>query len=426
MDLLPILQSAGETSALEAVARGWEESQASFPEGGGPLLSAEAVAESAGFAGFGLEHGAWLVDAARRVKAVPGLDRVLWHCFRTVFFGQGQADLKGWPSWQNALGDAGGAFYLLVGLGGVPEVRAAHRKRGIPEDVTRDTCRQARSFSENHERGHGGKPGIYISQITWLRHYVHEPYYRLGRLEFWLSAFGGDVHVYRHRREGHVLALAEDGKTFNHEGYVDGSAGKWDAEGGWVASFSETETEAVGFPYFPAGMAVRRKVRLPLADWEPVLAKGTWALDMHIPAGGSMGPDACLAAHRKALEFFDRHHPENRWAAIVCDSWIFNTQLDGILPADANMVRYQRDLYLHPVRSSGQDGLWFIFLQEQPLDLKTAPRESHLQKAILQFLEAGNTWRGGAMFILREHAGLIGRQHYRTNWPAALAAAGND
>jgi hypothetical protein len=135
-----------------------------------------------------------------------------------------------------------------------------------------------------------------------------------------------------------------------------------------------------------------------------------------------MGPKACLDSHRRALEFFDRHHPEHRWAAIVCNSWIFNTQLDGILPPEANLVRYQRELYLYPVRSSGQDGLWFVFLQE-PVDLQTAPRKSNLQKAILKFLEAGNVWRGGAMFILREHAGLIGKQHYRANWPAALAAA---
>jgi hypothetical protein len=422
LDLAPILQSAGETSCLETVSRGWDESQKSFPAGGGRLLSAEAVAESAAFSGFDPASCAWIVEAAQRVRAAPGLDRVLWHCYRTVFFGPERADFKDWPSWGRALGEAGGALYLLAALGGVPDIREAHRKRGVPEDVTRATCRQARSFSENHERGHGGKPGIYASQVTWFHHYLHDPYYRLGRLEFWLKPFGGGVRVFRHRRAGHVLALAEDGKKLNREGQVDGSAGRWDKEGGWVASFSETPEEAIGFPYSPEGCAVRKKLRLPKADWEPVLAKDTWVLDMHIPAGGGMGPEACLDAHRRALDFFDRHHPGHRWAAIVCNSWIFNTQLDGIFPPEANLVRYQRDLHLYPVRSSGQDGFWFIFLQE-PVDLKTAPRESSLQKAILKFLEAGNVWRGGAMFVLREHAGLIGRQHYRADWPAALAAA---
>lgn len=419
MDLAAILQSAGEAASLEAVSRGWDESQKTFPEGGGHLLSAEAVADNAAFSGFDPESRAFLAGAARRVRVVPGLDRVLWHCFRITFFGPKPADLKGWPWWEKALGDAGGAFYLLAALGGVPEISAAHRKRGVPEDVTRDTCLEIRCFSDNHVRGRGGRPGMYLNQLNWLHHYVHQPYYRLGRLEFWLKPFGGGVRVFRHRRDGHVIALSEDGHKLDREGLVDGSAGKWDAGGGWVASFSETDKEAEGFPYSPEGRAVRRKVRLPRTDWEPVLAKGTWVLDMHIPAGGGMGPEACLDAHRRALEFFDRHHPEHRWAAIVCNSWIFNTQLDGILPPEANLVRYQRELYLYPVRSSGQDGLWFIFLQE-PVDLRTAPRESGLQKAILKFLEAGNTWRGGAMFILREHAGLIGRQHYRTAWPAAL------
>jgi hypothetical protein len=125
-----------------------------------------------------------------------------------------------------------------------------------------------------------------------------------------------------------------------------------------------------------------------------------------------------------ALGFFDRHHGESPWVAMVCNSWILNTQIETILPADSNLVRHMRDLYLFPVRSSGRDGLWNIFLQE-PVDLGTAPRDTSLQRAVLRFLEAGNAWRGGGMFVLREHVLLVGRQHYRRDWPAALAAAGS-
>jgi len=50
-------------------------------------------------------------------------------------------------------------------------------------------------------------------------------------------------------------------------------------------------------------------------------------------------------------------------AALVCCSWMFNTQLERILPPSANLVRYLRDLYLFPLPPSDTGGLWFLFLQ---------------------------------------------------------------
>jgi hypothetical protein len=425
MGLQELLTALGEAETLAVVGRGWGESDACFSaDACRQLLSEPFIDENALFAGLGGERARFLTDAARRLRGAPGLDRIFWHCHRTVYRSDAPGDLRGWPKLHRAMEDNGGAFYLLVGLAGVPDIRGAHRQRGIPQDVTAATCRQFLSFSEAYERGHAGRPGLYHAhQLLWLRNYVRHPYYRLGRLEFWLKQSPGGIDAWRHRRTGQVLALAEDGKKLNREGYIDGSASPLGSEGAWTARLTENEHEVVGYPYSPLGMALQRQVRLPLTDWEPVLRKDSWVLDMHIPAGGGMTPEACLDSHRMALEFFDRHHPGHPWTALVCRSWIFNTQLEQLLPAEANMVRYMRDLYLFPLRSSGTDGLWNIFLQE-PFDIRTAPRASSLQRAVIEFLEAGNAWRSGAMFMLREHLHLIGAQHYRRNWSKALEAAG--
>ena len=52
-------------------------------------------------------------------------------------------------------------------------------------------------------------------------------------------------------------------------------------------------------------------------------------------------------------------------------------------------------------------GLWFLFLQEV-FDAATAPRDTSLQRAVLDYLAAGHTWRGGGMFFLVEHLDRFG------------------
>ncbi|MDH7571898.1 MAG: hypothetical protein QHJ73_20145, partial [Armatimonadota bacterium] len=63
-------------------------------------------------------------------------------------------------------------------------------------------------------------------------------------------------------------------------------------------------------------------------------------------------------------------------------------------------------------------GLWFLFFQDQ-FDPATAPRETSVQRAVLQFLEAGNIWRGGGMFYLTDDLEHFGTQYYRRRWPPA-------
>jgi hypothetical protein len=44
-----------------------------------------------------------------------------------------------------------------------------------------------------------------------------------------------------------------------------------------------------------------------------------------------------------------------------------------------------------------------------------------LQCAVLNFLAAGNIWRGGGgMFFLTEYLDRYGTQHYRSHWPPTL------
>jgi GNAT-like C-terminal domain/N-acyltransferase N-terminal domain len=415
MKLRDVLTQLQETSLSEENAALWDESVSTCPEGLLPFLRPEQIQVGREWGGIDEAKQATLEEGAKRIAADPALRLMAWHAYRLLFETEEKVPFHEWPSFEHSLGDLRGCFYLLVGLAMVPAVREKHAALGVADDVTRDTCSQLRCFSENYHRGNGGLLGAYRSQMFWLRGYAMGSLFRLGRFEYRLQPIPPRVHVYRHCRDGLTLALAEDGMEFTRDGYVNGAGGLNDDEP-WTASLEATETEVAGFPIAPTGVAINRHVALPLADWERVVRPGDYTLDMHIPAGGSMSLDRCIDSMRQAVDFFRQTFPEKPFRSFYCHSWIFGPQLEGILPDEGNLVQYLRRLYLFPVPCPHHAGLWFVFLCDNT-DPATLPRETSVQRAIVDYLAAGKTWREGGMTFLVDDLDSLDGAPYRRGWP---------
>ena len=173
-----------------------------------------------------------------------------------------------------------------------------------------------------------------------------------------------------------------------------------------------------GTPVSPRGFALRQEVTLPLDAWRRVLAQGDPVLDVHIPGGGGMTPEACHDTMRQALEFFPRYFPEHPFVGFGCGSWILNPELEDICSPTSNMVLWMRELYLFPIPSGPRSGLFFVF-GENDIDPATAPRDTSLRRAIVEHIEKGGRMIGGGMFFLKEDFPHYGTQFYRANFPPA-------
>jgi len=419
-----VLAALGESAHLAAVAPGWLESMAAYSSALPRFLQPEAIQEGAAWGGLAAADAAQLQSIAQRIAASLPLRQLAWHACWRVFDSPQEAPLRQWPALDQALGekDAGG-FYVLVALDLVPRLRKLHGARGIPEAITRDTCRQIWSFADNHRRGRGNRLGIFDRQLSWMRNYTRCPLFRLGRLEFWLKPCRWTMHVYRNCRTGATVALADDRAHFTDEGFQDATATEAAPVGGWIARLIREAQQVRGFPVSPMGRCLRREVALPLDTWKNVLQPGAPTLELHIPAGGGLTPAACADSFRQAPGFFARFFPEAATpGSITCRSWIFSPLLEEILPPEANPVQLLREVYLTPTPNLvPDDGLWFIFFQEA-FDPATAPRASRLQRAVYDYLTAGHVWRTGTMFLLLEDLPRLGTQHYRRHWPSVFAA----
>ena len=396
-------------SALGIFQPYWEESMISFPASLPYFLQPEVAVSYREWCGMSPNSDILLSVVCQRIQEDIALQQLAWHCHQLLYEHLDYSQISQWPRLTEVLGDSSGVFYLLVALAMVRYVQSVHQDIRIPVDVSRATCHQVACFATNYFNMTNGLLGITLNQIFWLRHYTNGRLFRLGRFEYMIKNIGNEVEVYRHKATRRVIALAGDGIRYNTAGYVAVDA---DTDA-WTATLQYIPNAVVGFPILPQGMAEHRSVKLPLDQWEKVLQQSDLVLDMHIPTGGRMHLTECWDSLCQAVSFFARFFPEKPVKAITCKSWIFNNQLQEIKISSDNLACFQRELYLFPTKSTGQDGLWFIFLQS-PLDLQKAPRDTSLQRAVADFLLAGNTWRGGGMFILVDDLDQFGNQVYRS------------
>ena len=414
MALSEVLNQLRLAEAEEVLAPYWDESEASLPDAP-DFLQAEAVRFNREFVGLGPEADALLEEVAARIRATPALLHLAWHCHRLLYFSPEYPgpNIPRWPSLEHALGDEWGAFYLLVNLSMVPLTLAAQQARGIPEEVTRDTCGKIAEIVAYYRRGHGGHLGADLRILYWTRLYASGDLCTLGRMEYMIRPFGGRLRAYRSRETGAVLALSEDGMRFAEDGFMcfEGAAGE-----GWTSRLVSDDDSVTGTPIHPAGYGLRTEVTLRLREWQQVLAPGDMMLDTHIPGGGGMTPEKCRDTMERALDFFPRYFPERPFVGFACMSWILNPELEFILPESPNMALWQRELYLFPIPTGRTIGLFFLFGTDE-LDFGKLPRDTTMRRRVLEHLEGGGRLIAGGEFFLKDDFGQYGTQVYRSHWP---------
>ncbi|SEH00085.1 hypothetical protein SAMN05444920_11564 [Nonomuraea solani] len=123
---------------------------------------------------------------------------------------------------------------------------------------------------------------------------------------------------------------------------------------------------------------------------------GSPSLGVHVPDfHGPLTPEACDASFERARRFFPRHFPGDEVRVMTCGSWLLDDQLARYLPADSNILAFQRRFHLLH-RFDNSDLLAFVFGGDAPSpgDAAALPRRTRLERGIADHLAAGGTWYG--------------------------------
>ena len=126
---------------------------------------------------------------------------------------------------------------------------------------------------------------------------------------------------------------------------------------------------------------------------EDTVKNGDPILEVHIPAGEPLLPDACLESFEAAKQFY----ADMRSVGFTCVSWLLGPNLEEVLPPDSNVIQFKRMFQQVPCGSSDQQMCERVF-DMFPLDLEKAPQQTSMQRAILAYYKNGGKIPAGAGF----------------------------
>jgi hypothetical protein len=284
----------------------------------------------------------------------------------------------------------------VILVSGLPHVIRFYRDKAIPREVLIETLSDLELWMRHYKDQHG----IWgTNNIKWLIRHFTGNIFRLGRLQFHFHPFPYKLNVFRHSDTSEITVFAGVGLHFRSDGWVDGTNGIYNCA--WISRFEMTDDHIIGHRIASDGFAQRETTRLSLKEWKLVLTEADTILNVHIPAGSKLSHELCQASYVEAVRFFTEYFPETDFAAFSCSTWMLSPQWRSLLPVESNIVKFQQDYRLFPILSD--DVLTFerVFGKKQ-VDLSAAPRDTLLQRVLLDYILAGNHIHEGAGFILKD------------------------
>lgn len=399
----------------ETLGNEWEASQGLFErENLGRLITPEAIRRA--LTGLRLDEADY-VDAlnfvANRLSEDPFLRRLWEHCWHLVYRSEPRPRWgnEQWQPLERLLGEQAGEFFLSVLLSHYDCLMEIVQTRSIPMEIVAATLAPVTEWVRR-DTARAGRVGV-LSGIHWISNHLAGRTFRLGRLMYMPRPFEGELTLYRSRKNDRTIAIPHPHLRFRRDGQLDGAGGRHDPEGAWETQVLRRGGTLVSNAWIsPRGHACREEIRLDLTVWEAALEHGDQTLEFHIPGGEPLDHDACGKSFRRSLEFFADHFPEITPRAIYSGGWWSDPQLQDMLPEKANLVRFQREMYLYPL-DYGAGG-------EQPIlgsdykSLNDAPQRTALQRAVVKHLRAGGQMMAAGVVLLADDvaAGCWGTQRY--------------
>lgn len=131
-----------------------------------------------------------------------------------------------------------------------------------------------------------------------------------------------------------------------------------------------------------------------------VLAPGDWILGIHIPESGPLTSEMVDASLVQAKTFFARCFPDQPVAIATCVSWMLDPYLREHMSVETNIGSFARRFTaMGCPQSDPTSALFFVFRTRDLGQVPTLPRNTTLQRLVLDRAVAGDPWQIGAGYL---------------------------
>ena len=303
---------------------------------------------------------------------------------------------------QEALGEddpkGSGLLFAAIYLARYEHLEEVYARRNIPGKWKQGALERYQAMLEKSYNRYGsyGLRGMYRSEAS---HFLLADKYILGRLTFEITQFRPPYYeVYRNRADGTSLPIALPGFFYMPNGRqkTDDYTGKL-----FEPYLQEEGKRLKGFTFDAVGNLCFTPVTLDLTQYEKVLGAGDDVLSVHIPEKGRMTKELVDEAFALADSFFSAYYPEKKFKAYVCSSWLLNSDLREMLPAESNILQFQSRFRAAITSTNWYSIYWHVFGVENFVPLDTLTPRNSFQQGMLDWVKAGKTWYNGYGYILK-------------------------
>lgn len=170
--------------------------------------------------------------------------------------------------------------------------------------------------------------------------------------------------------------------------------------GWWLLPILRGEMVQIGsLQFHRVNLGVGNLSPEPWYSSEEALARGVGfrrgdpSVGVHIPYGTALAPSDLDATFARARDVLGAMWPVEQRRLATCQTWLLDDQLAEFLDPDSNIMRFQRRFtLLDGWYDNDVETIGFIF-QTVGVALADLPRDTTLQRGVLDLLERGGHWR---------------------------------
>ena len=283
------------------------------------------------------------------------------------------------PQWQ-----------VLAAVSAFPAAMEKHRARGVPQAITHATLLDLQRRMDENQARYGQWE---FNSLSWMRNHVGGRFFEIGRLQYILAPFGYAFRVYRDLATNAVTTLALPGVQCTPEGW------RCDGATGFTTVLEEREDGIIGHPVSADDGSIA-SAPIKIAPGSPVLLdEHSDIVQIHIPWGGKLERESCVASLQEAKNFFEKYFPEMKVRAFCTATWLLDRELGKVLPATSNIVAFGRLFRPLAVRDANDSQL-LERVFGRGANWGNCRATNSLQRAVLHHHHNGGQFRGTAGFIL--------------------------
>ena len=135
-------------------------------------------------------------------------------------------------------------------------------------------------------------------------------------------------------------------------------------------------------------------------DALPGLQPRDWILGIHIPESGPLDPETLKESLAMARPFFGHCFPERPVRLANCASWLLDPHLPAHLDPASNIARFARLFTPYrPPTDAPTDAVYFTFRTHSMDRAAELPRNTALQRTVLDRIDKGGTWQLGYGYL---------------------------